>query len=172
MKKIELAIVVAVLMIGPGGWAQSASSPQGNAAAPEPDTVHVQLVNRIPQVDRGNLQDYWPVVASRAKDQWLQSLPAIAKPPESASGEVKILAWLHTDGRVTGMALEQRSGRAVLDRAAWAAITAAAPFDAFPYGISVDQVRVRFTFDYNQGAGIPDNSPPPPGPIVKPRPHR
>jgi TonB family protein len=170
MKRIGIPVLAVALMAGAAGWAQSSSSPQENTA-PDPDTVHVQLVNRIPQVDRGNLTAYWPVVASRAKDQWMQTLPAVAKPPVSMAGEVKIVAWLHTDGRVTGMALEERSGKPALDRAAWSAITGAAPFDAFPYGISVNQVRVRFTFDYNQGAGIPDNSPPPPGPIVKRRPH-
>jgi TonB family protein len=102
-------------------------------------------------VDRENLASYRAAVESRTKEQWLKVLPAQARPPQSTPGEVKIICWVHTDGRVTNMTLEQASGKVALDRAAWAAITGSAPYDAFPYGIAVDQVRMRFTFMYNGG---------------------
>lgn len=129
----------------------------GNApaatSAPDPDRISVNILNRIPDVDRGNLKPYWPALESRTKERWMQILPSQAKPPLSTAGEVKIVAWIHTDGRVTNLALEQPSGTVALDRAAWAAITGSVPYDAFPYGISVNQVRVRFTFIYNEGRG-------------------
>jgi TonB family protein len=126
--------------------------PAANPAS-EPEMISVALLNRIPDVDRGNLREYWPVVEGRTKELWMQRLPRQAKPPLSDAGEVKIICWLHTDGRVTSMMLEQPSGNVALDRAAWAAITGSVPYDAFPYGISVNQVRVRFTFTYNQESG-------------------
>jgi TonB family protein len=132
--------------------ADKGAAPGDKNAAPEPETVAVSIVSKIPQVDRDNLKSYWAGVESQTKGQWLQALPAAAKPPLSASGEVKIVGWIHTDGRVTNMALEHGSGKAALDRAAWAAITGSVPYGAFPYGIAADQVKVRFTFDYN-GAG-------------------
>lgn len=164
---LALALAAAA---APWSSAQKAGSPAAPPAAqapavvqaPEPERLTVNLVNRVPDVDRSNLKAYWPVVEQRAKEQWMQILPQAAKPPLSTGGEVKILGWLHTDGRVTNLALEQRSGTAALDRAAWAAITGSAPFDAFPYGISVNQVRVRFTFTYNEGGegGSPANGKP------------
>jgi TonB family protein len=170
-----MAGLALLLTMGAAAWGQSsapaaaAGSPQDNAA---PETVRVQLVNRIPTVDRGNLKDYWTAVQSQTKDRWMQGLPALARPPASTAGEVKIEAWLHTDGRVTGMVLEQGSGKVALDRAAWAAITGSAPYDAFPYGISVNQVRVRFTFLYNGGSEDNPGTGTSPGLAgVKPRPH-
>jgi TonB family protein len=133
--------------------------PQGAARAPsDPETLTVEVVNRIPPVDRDNLKGYWPTVEDRTKAQWMHALPTLAKPPQSVGGEVMITCWIHTDGRVTNLATEQASGKTALDRAARAAITGSAPYDAFPYGIAVDQVRVRFTFVYNGGvtSAIPD----------------
>lgn len=125
----------------------------GTKPVPDPESLRVELLNQIPSVDRSNLHDYWASVESRTKDRWIQELPELAKPPVSTPGLVKIDCWLHTDGRVTNMVLEHPSGKVALDRAAWAAITGSVPYDAFPYGISVPQVKVRFTFTYNGGVG-------------------
>jgi len=149
------ALFVAVALMA-GALAGVAQNPgpsktlPGAGPAPEARSVSVEVVNQVPPVDRQNLQTYWTGVASRTKEHWL--LPALARPPQSTPGEVKIECWVHTDGSVTGMHLEQPSGKPALDRAALAAIRNSLPYDAYPYGISVDQVRVRFTFVYNGGA--------------------
>jgi TonB family protein len=69
---------------------------------------------------------------------------------------VKVECWLHTDGRASNIVLSQPSGNGALDHAAMSALAGAAsgasPFDSFPYGLSVDRVKVRFTFIYNHGA--------------------
>jgi TonB family protein len=133
-------------------------------AADLADTLAVNFVSRVAPADRENLKGYLAGLQSRTKDRWMAVLPAAAKPPLSTPGEVKIVCWVHTDGRVTNIAIEQASGKAALDRAAWAAITGSSPYGAFPYGIAVDQVKVRFTFDYNAGAAGA-----PPGVPLKPR---
>jgi len=151
------ALLAFAAMLGTMAWGRAQTvSPTPAAAveshpAPEPETISVQLLNRIPEVDRSNLKQYWPAVEGRAKDQWLQALPRLAK--SLSPGEVRVVCWVHTDGRVTNVALEDRSGNASLDRSALAAVTGSAPFDAFPYGISVSQVRVRFTFNYDEASG-------------------
>jgi TonB family protein len=156
MKKIHCGVLVlglAVTVVGAQwGGAQNAPAKEAPNASPAPDpaTVAVEFVSQLTAVDRGNLKDYRAALEARTKGRW--SLPASAKPPESTPGEVKIVCVVHTDGRVTNMTLEGPSGKVALDRAAWAAITGASPFDAFPYGIGVEQVKVRFTFDYNGGA--------------------
>ncbi len=148
-----------ILMLGlavVAGAAQTAraqtAGAQKNAPAAEAETLTVEIVSQPPREDRENLKGYWTGVESRTKERWMRALPALAKPPLSTPGVVKIDCWIHTDGRVTGMTLEQPSGQVALDRAAWAGITGSAPYDAYPYGIAVEQVKVRFTFSYNQSA--------------------
>lgn len=146
----------------PSGRAQNPPGREGQAeTATEPAVLTVDVVNQIPPVDRENLKSYWAGVESKTKDRWTRGMPEAAKPPKSTPGEVKIDCWIHTDGRVTGMTLEQPSGNTALDRAAWAAITGTSPYDAFPYGIAVDQVKVRFTFEYNGGAASSTTQPNP-----------
>ncbi len=134
--------------------AQQANAPAKAAPAANstsvPELVSVDFANQIPEVDRANLQGYKETLESRTNQRWLH-----VKPPVATPGQVKITCWVHTDGRVTGMTLQQPSGKVALDRAAWATITGSAPYDAFPYGIAVDEVKVRFTFNYNGVAAIP-----------------
>lgn len=147
----------------PAAMAQNAA-PLAAASAqepPDPAVLTVEVANKIPPVDKSNLQSYWADVQNQVHGLWLQALPAAALPPQSTPGTVKILDWVHTDGRVTGMILEQPSGKVALDRAAWAAITGSVPLASFPYGISVQQVKARFIFTYNGGSVPPapvDNS--------------
>jgi TonB family protein len=149
---LALAAIVSTAQLA--GGQNPAPAPAGQTAAEpatDPETLTVQIVNGVPPVDWGNLKEYLLDLESRTKEQWMQVLPSLAKPPLSTAGTVKIVCWVHTDGRATNMMLEQPSGKMALDRAAWAGITGSAPYAAFPYGISVDRVRVRFTFVYNQG---------------------
>ncbi len=115
-----------------------------NPAEQEQGAVAVEIVKPIPPADRENLQGYWGGVQSKAGQRWLRT--AAAKTAAAASDQLKITGWIHTDGRVTGLTVEHGSGNTAVDRAAMAAITGAAPYEPFPYGIAVDQVKVRFTF--------------------------
>ncbi|MGB9030013.1 MAG: TonB family protein [Acidobacteriaceae bacterium] len=168
-----LALAVLTMAIGaPLGKAQNPAAPAKGApsagTAADEETLAVEVVTSLSPVDRSNLKTYWTGVENRTHDRWIQVLPALAKPPQSTPGLVKIDCWVHTDGRVTGMTLEHPSGKAALDRAAWAAITGSAPYDAYPYGISVEQVRVRFTFAYSGNGGTATTSQTPVG-VHKPR---
>jgi TonB family protein len=154
MEILALAFL-AMAMGAPLGRTQNPAPPAkgapGAAAPADQQTLAVEAVDTLSSVDRSNLKAYWAGVQNRTHSQWIHALPALAKPPQSTPGMVKIDCWVHTDGRVTGMTLEQPSGKAALDRAAWAAITGSAPYGAYPYGISVEQVKVRFTFVYTGG---------------------
>ncbi len=144
-------------------------------AAAEPDSVSVQILSKLWLADRDGFRSYLPVVRKQTKDQWMTLMPSEANPPMSAAGTVQIECWLHTDGRVTNVVLTQPSGNKALDRAALASISGrseqAIPYDSFPYGLSVDRVKVRFTFMYNNGAGAvtaPGNAPGnAPGPVSR-----
>jgi TonB family protein len=152
-------LAAVILTSGPGnaaaqGKGANAPAPQANKPAEDPENVTVQLLTRVSAADRLGLRRYVPILKKQTKDQWMTVLPAKVQAPESAAGTVQIDGLVHTDGRVTNLTLKQSSGDEALDRAAWAAITGAA-YDAFPYGLSVDEVRVRFTFVYNQGNAVP-----------------
>ncbi|MGA7523662.1 MAG: TonB family protein [Acidobacteriaceae bacterium] len=153
-KAVVLGMAVA-LGAAQVGWSQQ-DAPAGKTAAPAPDSdqnsITVDVVGHLFSEDQDNLKDYWPSLEQRTKETWLGLMPAQAAPPQSEPGTVRILCVVHTDGSVTNMVLEQKSGKTVLDRAAWAAIKQSVPYDAFPSGISTDQVKVRFTFLYNGGA--------------------
>ena len=158
MKLLLGKVLVLAVAAAPGaaqaGWAQKAAAgdkPPAQAQESRPNTLTVDVAGKLFSEDQSNLQSYWPAVEQRTQDTWLAALPAIALPPQSAAGTVTVLCVVHTDGSVSNMALEQKSGKAALDRAALAAITRSAPYDAFPSGISTDRVRVRFRFSYNGG---------------------
>jgi TonB family protein len=140
------------------GWAQqdapAADAPATQAPASAQNSMTVDVVGHLFSEDQSNLSDYWPTLEKRTKDTWLGLMPEEAQPPQSLPGMVRILCVVHTDGSVTNMVLEQKSGKTALDRAAWAAITRSAPFDAFPSGISTDKVKVRITFLYNGGTVV------------------
>ncbi|MFZ0630197.1 MAG: TonB family protein [Acidobacteriaceae bacterium] len=143
-----------VLAATPAGWSQQnapVAKPAAQAPKSDPASLTVDVVGRLFSEDRSNLRDYWPALEQRTKDSWLAAMPDEAQPPQSTAGTVRIFCVVHTDGSVSGMTLEQKSGKAALDRAAWAAITGSAPYDPFPSGISTDHVKVRFTFVYNGG---------------------
>jgi len=177
MSQIKVGVVALGLALGlvaiPCGWAQAnpsslagqkggaAAAPQkGDKAAsgqkeqdaktsePEAAAVGVEIVNSIPPDDRQNLKGYWAGVQNKTGQRWQHTAAAKAA---VGSDEVKITGWIHTDGRVTGLAVEHGSGKASVDRAAMGAINGSAPYEPFPYGIAVEQVKVRFTF----GSGAP-----------------
>ena len=161
--------ITGLLGAAPAGWSQQQNAPADKPAAKAPESdansITVDVVGQLFSEDQSNLQDYWPALEKRTKDTWLALMPAQAQPPQSVGGTVRILCVVHTDGSVSNMALEQRSGKVALDRAAWAAITRSAPYDPFPSGISTDKVKVRFTFSYNGGGAAPvvKGIPPKPG---------
>ena len=130
-----------------------------NPAEQEQGAVAVEIVKSIPPADRENLQGYWAGVQSKTGQRWLRM--AAAKTAAAASDQVKITGWIHTDGRVTGLKVERGSGNATVDRAAMGAITGAAPYEPFPYGIAVEQVKVRFTFGTGAPAPGTPGAPPP-----------
>jgi TonB family protein len=137
----------------------SGAAPVASAAAQAPESVSVQLLIRVWPADRAGLKQYLSVVKKQTMDQWMTMLPAEANPPESTPGVVTIEGWVHTDGRVANMAITQKSGSAALDGAALAAVRSAT-YDSFPYGLSVDRVKVSFTFNYNHGVAAGPGSTP------------
>lgn len=172
MKRRFSGVRMVVLALGvlaiPCGWAQEKpgkappalpgqKGTNANPAEQEQAAVAVEIATPIPPADRENLKGYWAGVRSKTGQRWLHTAAARTV----GSDEVKITGWIHTDGRVTGLAVEHGSGKAAVDRAAISAISGAAPYEPFPYGIAVEQVKVRFTFGSSAPAPGTPGAPPP-----------
>ncbi len=73
--------------------------------------------------------------------------------PEQASeegkeGKVDVEFTIHKDGRLLDVRILQSSGFSALDREAIRAVGAASPFTPIPVQIALEQLSIRFTFNY------------------------
>ena len=73
--------------------------------------------------------------------------------PEHASergeeGKVDVEFTIRKDGRLLKVQILQSSGFATLDREAIRAVGAASPFTPIPKQIALEQLSIRFTFNY------------------------
>jgi TonB family protein len=119
----------------------------------------VEIVENVPQPDRSILQKaVIPQLARQTKATWLPLVPQEAQPPRLARGIVSIQFTLHADGTVSAMKIERSTGIVALDRAAWAAIVAT-PHLAFPSDMTLQSIRMRMVFLYNEEPPSPDSVP-------------
>jgi len=96
--------------------------------------------------------DYGPYiqrVIADTKRAWYPIIPESARPPLDKQGRVMIRFKILPDGTVTDMVLEGPSGDVSLDRAAWAGITGAAPYEPIPRAFKGPFLELRFYFLYN-----------------------
>ena len=110
----------------------------------------VEIVKAIPPVDRENLKGYWAGVQGKTGSGGCARRRPKSRGRFGPGEDHRLDSHGWPGDRYGGGA---RSGNAALDRAAMGAITGAAPYESFPYGIAVDQVKVRFTFRTGTGAG-------------------
>lgn len=114
----------------------------------------VQLMSSVPSSDLPVIERvYLPALVSKTKEKWFALIPLEARPPQKKRGCVLVDFAVHPDGKVTDMTLAIQSGDIALDRAAWAAITSAAPYAPFPNGVRTTMIRMRMAFLYNEKAG-------------------
>jgi TonB family protein len=92
------------------------------------------------------LRDLLPIV----RNNWYQAIPLNAL---TQKGKVAIEFAILKNGQLTGMKLFATSGSDPLDRAAWAGITASAPFQPLPTEFKGEHLVLRFRFFYNIGPG-------------------
>ena len=145
-----LALIVLVGAAQPGA-AQTIGSGTGDASAAQDSAsakLAVDLLSDVPAAHETAIKHYIPAIIKRTREEWIRMTSSGARPPMLKQGKVIIEFVLLTDGKVGSMTLAHASGEVALDRAAWAAITSA-DYPAFPEGVSVPQVKLRFSFNYN-----------------------
>ena len=89
---------------------------------------------------------YLKALIKSVKQNWYKSLPENAV---STKGNVSIEFVILKDGKVAKMLRSEISGDAVLDRAAWDAITASNPFPPLPSEFTGSSLALRIHFYYN-----------------------
>jgi outer membrane biosynthesis protein TonB len=84
---------------------------------------------------------------------WIPIIPESARPPLNKQGKVGIRFRIYPDGSVKmeggSLGLEFPSSDTALDRAAWGAITGAAPYPPLPKAFKGPYLELRFGFYYN-----------------------
>lgn len=98
--------------------------------------------------------DFGPYLARVQHDikmNWYKVVPEEAQPPVKKKGKVAIVFAILRDGRLRGMQIEAggSSGDVALDRAAWAGVTASAPFPPLPPEFRGEYLALRLHFYYN-----------------------
>jgi TonB family protein len=88
-------------------------------------------------------------VILETKRSWYPIIPESARPPLNKQGRVGIRFKILPDGSVKQMILELPSGDVSLDRAAWAGITGASPYQPLPRDFKGPFLELRFYFLYN-----------------------
>jgi TonB family protein len=153
-RAIQRAALLAagVLIAGPlGAFAQGHPSAQASPKETCEKSGSVSILSVIPDTELPLVTDrYLPVLIRRIRKQWYPIIPSNARSPKYQKGCVLIEFTLAADGIVSSQVLVASSGDVGLDRAAWDAIKAAAPYPAFPEGVSVQQIKLAMAFQYNE----------------------
>lgn len=121
-----------------GGLTLPGSRPQNRSA--------LELMSDPQGVD---FKPYLIQVLQAVKRNWLAVIPESAR-LGTRSGRVQIQFAIARNGEIAKIVIATPSGTQALDLAAVAGINSSIPFPPFPTGYRADQLRLQFTFSYNQ----------------------
>ncbi|MFQ5853383.1 MAG: TonB family protein [Candidatus Binatia bacterium] len=125
-----------VLSPASGGTPISPQEPPRQSAKSEPpqDTAQLEYTAYLEQVKKGIVRAWkYPEQASQKREE----------------GKVDVEFTILRDGRLENVRVLGSSGFPSLDREAIRAVRAASPFNPIPEGIALEQLSIRFTFNYN-----------------------
>ncbi len=149
MRKIGGLVLTLCLLHAVGGMAQTALTAPKRPSDDLQSTMHLGPVRILFGSEGVDFAPYLNQVTSTVRKNWYQLIPAEARPPQPTKGEVAIEFSITPDGQVVAMRLRTSSGNIQLDRAAWGAITASAPFAHLPERYAGPYLALRMYFCYN-----------------------
>lgn len=155
MKCVDGTFIGSMLLCAIAGVTQ-ASQPGPQTTAP-PSTWDQDQKQQKPRGQLEVLTDtqgvnfgpYLDKVISTVRSNWYLLIPEEARPPQLKKGKVAIQFAIVPDGKVVGITVSTPSGDVPMDRAAWGAIVASAPFDHLPQQFRGPYLGLRFHFYYN-----------------------
>ena len=104
----------------------------------------IEILNGMPAVD---FRAYLQKVSTAIRNAWYFSQPPKAR---DRKGDLTIEFAVLPDGKIGAMKLVSSSDDPLLDRTAWRAIRAAAPFPALPKDFTRPNLKLRYCFFYNE----------------------
>jgi len=134
-------VAVGDLGDGPGGLGEAVHLPgaQGRQGS------RVELLSDPMGID---FRPYLTRILASVRRNWFAVIPESAK--LGRTGRVQIQFAISRDGRVPKLVIASPSGAEALDRAAVAGISASNPFPPLPPEFRGGEIRLQFTFLYNQ----------------------
>lgn len=128
----------------------AAPKPQKESSIDHAASDNVQILSDTMGLNFG---PYIKHMSGQIKEQWYKMMPESALAPIMKKGDVAIEFSILKDGRTAGLKVQKSSGDVALDRAAYAAIGSASPFDSLPTEFAGPYVRIRIKFYYNPEKG-------------------
>jgi TonB family protein len=104
----------------------------------------IEVLNGMPDLD---FRAYLQKVSTAIRSSWYFLVPQKAR---DRKGNLTIEFAVLPDGKIATMKLVSSSDDDLLDRAAWKAIRAAAPFPALPKEFTRPNLKLRYRFFYNE----------------------
>jgi TonB family protein len=121
------------------------------ATARTPDVQkRISGVESLSDTGRVAFGAYLAQTIKTVRQNWFKSIPERVDSPVRMSGEVVLEFTIKKDGHVAGIKLAQPSGTVMLDRAAWAGISASNPLSPLPPEFKGDHLTLRISFCYNR----------------------
>ncbi len=148
MRKSAGLILAVWLLHSAAAMAQTAPTTPNHASDEAQDKTHeaIEVLSDTQRVDFG---PYLNKLIADTRRNWFLLIPDEARPPQLKKGKVAIEFAILPDGKVAGMVVRTPSGDVALDRAAWGAITATAPFAPLPEEFHGPYLALRMRFYYN-----------------------
>ncbi len=144
-------------------YAGSQSAAPAKPSTDTPKTTAKSTLEILSDTQGVDFGPYLAGVVKAVKMNWYNVIPAEARAPQLKSGEVTIQFAITRDGKIHGMKLVGPSGDVMLDRAAWAGITACDPLQPLPEEFRGPYLALRMHFLYNRSAtktlGSPEANP-------------
>jgi TonB family protein len=129
---------------------RNTSSVQAKDGVTQSDPSHSALGVEFLSDTRGvDFGPYIKQVLTMIKASWMRFIPEEARPPGSMKGETVIRFTINSDGKLSAMHLDGRSGQSKLDRAAWGAITSISQFPPLPEKFTGPNLELRPHFTVN-----------------------
>jgi TonB family protein len=133
-----------------GQSGRNTSSGQAKDSVTQSDPSHSASGMEILSDTRGvNFGPYIKQVIPMIYAWWRQFIPEEARPPGNMQGETVIRFTINSDGKLSAMHLDGRSGQSKLDRAAWGAITSVKQFPPLPEKFTGPNLELRIHFTVN-----------------------
>ncbi len=148
MRRANGVLLGVMLLCAVSAVGQTAPTTPQPASDGSQDKTHSAL-EVLTDTERVDFGPYFNKLVTDVRKNWYRLIPDEARPPQLKTGKVAVEFAILPDGKVVGMVVRTPSGDVALDRAAWGAITATAPFAPLPEKFHGPYLALRMHFYYN-----------------------